>query len=163
MYVSLSCHPFSLDCFIWIEFWVHYWLRSLVICSSWGYYLVWVEPFLMLPALFCTLKMLYFSHKNHYVYKTPIESTCCLLSNNTLVDVWVQKLTPSQPISLVTLPLGWEFRFWFQFLISGTPIGAGISIPFSIPKVPVGFFFEFRCWKIEKSEFRVQNSEFQKK
>jgi hypothetical protein len=26
--------------------------------------------------------------------------------------------------------------------ISGTPIGGGIPIPFTIPKIPVGFFFE---------------------
>jgi hypothetical protein len=29
--------------------------------------------------------------------------------------------------------------------ISGTPIGSGIPILFSIPKTPVGIFFEFRC------------------
>ncbi len=27
-------------------------------------------------------------------------------------------------------------------LISGTPIGGRIPIPFTIPKIPVGFFFE---------------------
>ncbi len=57
--------------------------------------------------------------------------------------------------------LGWEFQFLVP--ISGTPIGSGIPIPFLIAEIPVGFFFEFRCWKIDKSEFRFQNSEFKKK
>jgi hypothetical protein len=30
---------------------------------------------------------------------------------------------------------GWEFRFFVP--ISGTPIGSGIPIPFSIPEIPV--------------------------
>ncbi len=33
--------------------------------------------------------------------------------------------------------------------ISGTPIGSGISIPFSIPKIPVRFFFSNSA--VEKS------------
>jgi hypothetical protein len=36
--------------------------------------------------------------------------------------------------------LGWEFQFLVP--ISGTPIGGGILIPFTIPKISVGFFFE---------------------
>jgi hypothetical protein len=36
--------------------------------------------------------------------------------------------------------LGWEFQF--LVLISGTPIGGGILILLTIPKIPVGFFFE---------------------
>jgi hypothetical protein len=35
--------------------------------------------------------------------------------------------------------LGWEFRFLVP--ISGIPIVSGIPIPFSIPKIPVGFVF----------------------
>jgi hypothetical protein len=35
--------------------------------------------------------------------------------------------------------LGWEFRFLVP--ISGTPIGSGIPLPFSIPKITVEFFF----------------------
>jgi hypothetical protein len=35
--------------------------------------------------------------------------------------------------------LGWEFLFLVP--ISRTPIGGGIPIPFTIPKIPVGFFF----------------------
>jgi hypothetical protein len=35
--------------------------------------------------------------------------------------------------------LGWEFQFLVP--ISGTPIVSGVPIPFSIPKIPVGFFF----------------------
>jgi hypothetical protein len=61
-------------------------------------------------------------------------------------------------LNLLFAKLGWEFQFWVP--ISGTPIGSGIPIPFSIPKIPVGIFFEFRCLKIEKSEFRFRNSEF---
>ncbi len=41
--------------------------------------------------------------------------------------------------------LGWEFQFLVP--ISGTPIGSGISIPFSIPKIPVGFFFQIPLLK----------------
>jgi hypothetical protein len=41
---------------------------------------------------------------------------------------------------LATCWLGWEFRFLVP--ISGTPIGGGIPITFTIPKIPVGFFFE---------------------
>jgi hypothetical protein len=36
--------------------------------------------------------------------------------------------------------LGWEFRVLVP--ISGTPIGCGIPIPFTIPKILVGFCFE---------------------
>jgi hypothetical protein len=39
--------------------------------------------------------------------------------------------------------LGWEFQFLVP--IPGTPIGSEILILFSIPEIPVGFFFEFRC------------------
>jgi hypothetical protein len=38
--------------------------------------------------------------------------------------------------------LGWEFQFLVP--ISGTPIGSGIPIVFSIPVIPVGFVFELR-------------------
>ncbi len=31
--------------------------------------------------------------------------------------------------------------------ISGTPIGSGILIPFSIPKIPVGIFFQIPLFK----------------
>jgi hypothetical protein len=37
------------------------------------------------------------------------------------------------------LNLGLEFRFLVP--ISGTPIGSGIPIPFSIPEIPVGIIF----------------------
>jgi hypothetical protein len=40
----------------------------------------------------------------------------------------------------ITLKLGWEFQFLVP--ISGTPIVSRIPIQFSIPKIPVGFFFE---------------------
>jgi hypothetical protein len=46
-------------------------------------------------------------------------------------------------LSKGTKQLGWEFRFLVP--ISGTLIGSGIPIPFSIPKISDGFFFEFRC------------------
>jgi hypothetical protein len=46
-------------------------------------------------------------------------------------------------VQVPMLELGWEFQFLLP--ISGTPIGSGIPIPFSIPMIPVGFFFEFRC------------------
>jgi hypothetical protein len=32
-------------------------------------------------------------------------------------------------------------------LISGTPIGSGIPIPFPIPEIPVGFFFRIPLLK----------------
>ncbi len=35
--------------------------------------------------------------------------------------------------------LDWEFRLLVP--ISGTPTGDGIPIPFTIPKIPVGFYF----------------------
>jgi hypothetical protein len=35
--------------------------------------------------------------------------------------------------------LGWELQFLVP--ISGIPIGDKIPIPFTIPKIPVGFFF----------------------
>jgi hypothetical protein len=34
--------------------------------------------------------------------------------------------------------------------ISGTSIVSGILIPFLIPKIPFGFFFEFRCLESQK-------------
>jgi hypothetical protein len=34
--------------------------------------------------------------------------------------------------------------------ISGTPIVSGIPIPFLIPKILVGFFFEFQCLESQK-------------
>jgi hypothetical protein len=51
--------------------------------------------------------------------------------------------------------LGWEFRFLVP--ISGTPIVSGIPIPFSIPKIPVGFFFEIPV----SGESENQNSDLQ--
>jgi hypothetical protein len=41
--------------------------------------------------------------------------------------------------------LGWEFRFFVP--ISGTPIISRIPIPFLIPKIPVGFFFQIPLLK----------------
>ncbi len=55
--------------------------------------------------------------------------------------------------------LGWEFRF--LVLISETPIRSGISIPFQIPGILVGFFFENSA--VENSSnwnSDLQNSEF---
>ncbi len=46
---------------------------------------------------------------------------------------------PAQHASVLDQELGWEFQF--SVPISGTPIVSGIPIPFSIPKIPVGFFF----------------------
>ncbi len=63
-------------------------------------------------------------------------------------------------LGLVTLGLGWEFRF--SVPISGTPIGSGIPIPFLIPKIPVGKFFsnsaveKLRNWN---SNSKIRNSE----
>jgi hypothetical protein len=55
--------------------------------------------------------------------------------------------------------LGWEFRF--SVPIFGTPIVSGIPIPFSIPKTPFGkYFLNSDVWRVRKSEFRFQNSEF---
>ncbi len=55
--------------------------------------------------------------------------------------------------------LGWELRFLVP--ISGTPIGSGILIQFTIPRIPVKFFFSnSNVWRVRKSEFRFQNSEF---
>ncbi len=49
--------------------------------------------------------------------------------------------------------LGWEFQFLVP--ISGTPIVSGIPIPFSIPKIPAGFFFwNSDVWRVRKLEFR---------
>ncbi len=42
-------------------------------------------------------------------------------------------------VSMFILGLGWEFQFLVP--ISGTPIISRILIPFSIPKIPVGFLF----------------------
>jgi hypothetical protein len=42
-------------------------------------------------------------------------------------------------ISITRIGLGWAFQF--LVLISGIPIGSGIPILCSIPKIPVGFFF----------------------
>ncbi len=55
----------------------------------------------MLPALFSTFKnyICMISHKNHHIFTTLIKSSWSELSNGTLVDTWVQKLTPNQPIS----------------------------------------------------------------
>ncbi len=39
------------------------------------------------------------SHKSYHIFITPIESPWWELSNGILVDIWVQKLTPNQPIS----------------------------------------------------------------
>ncbi len=49
---------------------------------------------------------------------------------------WLQLL----PEEAARYSLGWEFQFLVP--ISGTPILSGIPIPFLIPKIPVGFFFE---------------------
>ncbi len=47
------------------------------------------------------------------------------------------------------LELGWEFQF--SVPISGTPIGSGIPIPFTIQKIPVGnFFLKFQCLESQK-------------
>ncbi len=44
----------------------------------------------------------------------------------------------AKEIVLGNWTLDWEFQF--SVLISGTPIGGGIPIPFTIPKIPVGIF-----------------------
>ncbi len=85
----------------------------------------------------------------HLVFLTKDKSMMCPYS---------KKLVPQ---SLNTLNLGWEFRV--LVVISGTPIGSWIPIPFSIPKIPVGnLFVEFHCWEIEKLGFRVQKFGIQK-
>jgi hypothetical protein len=56
--------------------------------------------------------------------------------------------------------LGWEFQF--SVPISGTPIGSGIPIPFSIPKIPVGNFFTNSAVeksKNQNSDSKIRNSE----
>jgi hypothetical protein len=59
----------------------------------------------------------------------------------------------------VTITLGWEFRFLVP--IPGTPIRSGISIPFLIPEIPVGYFFEIlMSGKSENWNFDWQNLEF---
>ncbi len=58
-------------------------------------------------------------------------------------------------IEKMNLKLGWEFRF--SVPISGTPIGSGILIPFSIPKIPAGIFFSNSA--IEKSRNWNSDSE----
>ncbi len=60
--------------------------------------------------------------------------------------------------------LGWEFQF--SVPISGTPIGSGIPIPFSIPKIPVGFFFSNSAvekWRNRNSDSENWNSEKNKR
>ncbi len=47
--------------------------------------------------------------------------------------------------------LGW--KFWFLVTISGTPIESGTPIQFSIPEIPVGFFFNSNVWRVRKLEF----------
>ncbi len=80
-------------------------------------------------------------------------------------DIYITKLTISWHLKMGPVLTtegelhGWEFQF--SVPISGTPIGNGIPIPFLILEIPVGFFFEFHCWKIGKLEFRFQNLEFQ--
>jgi hypothetical protein len=55
--------------------------------------------------------------------------------------------------------LGWEFQFLVP--ISGTPFGSGILIPFLIPKIPVGFFFEIlMSGKSENWNSDLRYSEF---
>ncbi len=39
------------------------------------------------------------SHKNYHIFITPIKNPWSEVSNGILGDVWVQKLTPNQPIS----------------------------------------------------------------
>ncbi len=51
--------------------------------------------------------------------------------------------------------------FWFQFL--GSPLEAEFRFRFWFLRFRSDFFFEIRCWKIEKSEFRFQNSVFRRK
>ncbi len=55
--------------------------------------------------------------------------------------------------------LGWEFQFLVP--ISGTPIRGGILIPFTIPKILVGFFFEIPIsGEPENWNFDLRYSEF---
>ncbi len=63
------------------------------------------------------------------------------------------------PNKMATFQLGWEFRFLVP--ISGTPIVSRITIPFLIPKIPVGkYFLNSDVWRVRKSEFRLRNFEF---
>jgi hypothetical protein len=59
------------------------------------------KSLLMLPALCRTFKHchLVISQWNHHLCITSIKSPQSELSNGISVDVWVQKLTPNQPIS----------------------------------------------------------------
>jgi hypothetical protein len=54
--------------------------------------------------------------------------------------LWKHSTRPIAFTPVVDNYLGWEFQFLVP--ISGTPIGGGIPIAFTIPKIPVGFFFE---------------------
>jgi hypothetical protein len=47
--------------------------------------------------------------------------------------------------------LGWEFQFLVP--ISGTPIGSGIPIPYSIPEILFGHFFSFADEKLTNWNF----------
>jgi hypothetical protein len=61
-------------------------------------------------------------------------------------------------VKFQVLVLGWEFQF--LILISGTPIGSGIPIPFPIPDIPVIFLIS-DFWKVRTSEFRFAKFEIQ--
>ncbi len=58
-------------------------------------------------------------------------------------------------VLISSLALGWEFQFLVP--ISGTPIGGGIPIPFTIPKIPDGFFLKFRFLESQKIGIPICN------
>ncbi len=65
-------------------------------------------------------------------------------------------------LSLITIGLGWEFRFLVP--ISGTPIGSRILIPFLIPKIPVKKnLLNYTVGKMRNRNSDSKNLEFRKK
>jgi hypothetical protein len=52
--------------------------------------------------------------------------------------------------------LEWEFQFLVP--ISGTPIGSGILILFSVPNILVGFFF--RMWLLKSHQIEIPVPKF---
>jgi hypothetical protein len=68
--------------------------------------------------------------------------------HNTMADA-VSQLEYDPSVNL-----GWEFQFLVP--ISGTPIGSGFPIPFSIPEIPVRIFFSYSA--VEKTRNRNSDS-----
>ena len=89
------------------------------------------------------------SQKNYHIFITSIKSPWSELSNGILVDVWVQKLTPNQPISNCDPAIASSISFFcvpHKNLQHHQPTLPGAETIPSMCSCLNSLFVWFQCW-----------------